>query len=119
MQKNNKRLSDFFNAELVYRTEDRGVEIERENDGTYTVYARLYKTRIVRKEGISGKISIRTGGWNTQTTTKAINACIPAGWEMYRGKLLTPKSNSISLKENDWTELVEPEWYIKYVHRIY
>lgn len=119
MQVNNRRLRDYFHKNKPYSAENRAVEIENNSDGDSVVYARLYKTRIVRKNLSTGKMAVCSGGWNTITTTKAINACLPDGWKVARAHLITPNNNHIELKSNTWIELEEPEWFKKYVKPIY
>lgn len=115
-QINNRKLARHFAAGYPYCNKPRAVIVENTLDGPI-VYARLYKTNIVKR--FQGHIWVQTGGWNTITTIKAINACLPHGWAVSRNSLITPNGNTILLKENDWTELAEPEWYAKYVAPLY
>jgi len=116
MQINNKQLARHFNAGAPYSRKPRSVWVETTSEGLI-VYAKLYKTDIVKRA--KGQMWIKTAGWNTQTTMKAINACLPTGWSVSRSTLHTPRGNTIDISHGNWVALEEPEWYEKYVKNVY
>ena len=105
LQVNNRRLALSFAAGKSYNTKLRGVEITTDSrTGEQTVYARLYRTNIAKLE--KGELYVTYGGWPTSTTTKAINACLPAGWKYQRRQLITPNGRVIDVTPN-WTLVKE------------
>jgi hypothetical protein len=106
MQANNKKLSWNFLTSKPYSTKNRGVEVIEDKNGNKCVYARLYKTYIVKRDS-NGDLYITYGGWPTATTTKAINACLPIGWTYSKRQLISPNKTVINVSAN-WTAVKEP-----------
>lgn len=106
MQKNNAKLGFNFSKAKAYSDKTRGVEVTVDpNTGKQVIYARLYKTYIVKLEE-NGMLYIRHGGWPTVTTTKAINACLVAlrltSWTYTKRQLVGPFGVRIDVGP-DWT----------------
>lgn len=117
--RNLKLRSHFMNGDEYYSKKDnRGVQVHTNSStGNTIITALLHKNaiveRVIRPNG-EQEFRINYAGWNTITTTIAINACIPGGWRLSRGKLITPRGVCISVPQTGWVLLEEPvETYLK------
>jgi len=118
MNQRNRRLRDHFIAgkEYVSRADNRSVIINKDYDlidgQTITnIIGTLYTSAIVKRtidENGYNTFWINYSNWRTRTTTAAIKACIPGGWEIRGYKLYTPKLATITIPNTGWVELKEP-----------
>lgn len=112
MNQRNRRLRDHFIAgtEYMSRTDNRGVTIT-EDGLTTVIQGILFKSAIVKRtidENGYDTFWINYCNWRTVTTTTAMNACIPGGWHISRGRLYTPKKATITIPDTGWIKLEEP-----------
>lgn len=118
MNNRNRRLRDHFISAKEYASaaDNRGVRVV-EDAGTTTVLGFLHKSAIVKRtidEHGWDTFWINYCNWRTVTTTAAMNACIPGGWTVSRGRLYTPKHASIAIPDTGWVKLEEPlDAYLK------
>lgn len=117
--RNRKLRSHFICGDEYYSKKDnRGVAVYTDSGtGNTVITAMLHKNSIVErvsKPNGEQEFRINYAGWNTITTTTAINACIPEGWRLSRGKLITPRGVRISVPQTGWVLLEDPvETYLK------
>lgn len=118
MNQRNRRLRDHFiaGAEYMSRADNRGVTIT-EDGLTTVIQGILHRSAIVKRtidENGYDTFWINYCNWRTVTTTAAMNACIPGGWHISRGKLYTPKQVAITIPDTGWVKLEEPlDTYLK------
>jgi hypothetical protein len=117
--RNRKLRSHFINGdEYRSKKDNRGVQVYTDSTtGNTIITAMLHDNHIVSrisKPNGEQEFRINYAGWNTITTTIAINACIPGGWRLSRGQLITPKGMSIKVPMTGWVLLEEPaDRYLK------
>jgi hypothetical protein len=112
MNNRNRKLRNHFTSAWEYTSaaDNRAVRVIK-NEKTTTVLGFLHKSAIVKKiidEHGSSTVWINYCNWRTRTTTKAMNACIPAGWTVRGGRLYTPKQTFIVIPDTGWVMLEEP-----------
>ena len=118
MNQRNCRLRNhlIIGKEYWSRKDNRGVTVTK--DGlTLVIKGILFNSAIVKRiidENGYDTFWINYCNWKTRTTTAAMNACIPGGWNVSGGKLHTPQRATITIPDTGWVKLEDPlDTYLK------